>query len=333
MTRVLITSIGASPAIDVARSLALDRSLHLIGADAGEWGRRVGERLCAEVIELPRADDAELFVTALEQATTNVDFVFLGLDVEIEAVATVGRSLQVPNAFPPVHILQTIIDKAATEREARATGHFPATHIVREDRDNLGYLDYPIWLRPTVGSSGQAATRADDERQARAWLDYWREATTSWMAQAFLPGRNFNVSCLFNRGELIAWAAMERLAYLLENVAPSGVTGQVRLCETVNDKHPREVALEVLYALDPKPHGLYSVDLREDERGVPKVTEINPRLAGRPWLYTQAGVNLPLAAVRVLTGGEPGDALDPSGLRPKRQYRLIDMEPLFEDSS
>jgi hypothetical protein len=60
------------------------------------------------------------------------------------------------------------------------------------------------------------------------------------------------------------------------------------------------------------------------------VTEINPRLAGRPWLYTHAGVNLPLAAVRGLTGRPLGDAVSDQGLEDGLvMYRQIDIEPVI----
>ena len=337
MTRVLVTAIGANPAMDVARSLSLDPALEVWGADAGEWGRRVGQRLCSRVVELPRADDAAAYVRALKDVCDSVDFLFLGLDVEHEALAKAGAELDVPHAFPRLTILRTILDKVATEEAARSSGHMPRTMSIPDSpspgvlEDLFDDLGSPVWIRPSVGTSGRAATRADTPRQAGAWMEYWGSQGSAWMAQSYLPGRNFNVSFLFDDGEVVGWAAMERLAYLLDTVAPSGVTGQVRLSRTTVHEPAREVAEEVVRAVDASPHGLYSVDLREDGNGVPRATEINPRLAGRPWLYTRAGMNLPLAAVRSLTGRAPGDALRKEGTRRMSQYRLIDMEPLFVD--
>jgi hypothetical protein len=58
------------------------------------------------------------------------------------------------------------------------------------------------------------------------------------------------------------------------------------------------------------------------------VTEVNPRLAARPWLYTNAGVNLPLAAIRALTDQPVGDALTgwQVGLHLHRQ---LDIDPVI----
>jgi carbamoyl-phosphate synthase large subunit len=152
------------------------------------------------------------------------------------------------------------------------------------------------------------------------------------MIQEFLPGRNLNWSAVYADGTLVASAAMERLQYLLGNVAPSGVTGQVKLCATVVDERIAQISDQVVRAIDPTPHGIYSVDLRENEDGNPRVTEINPRLAGRPWLFANAGANLPLAAVRTLRGHEIGDAIEPGGLRAGVQlYRHVDIEPLLSE--
>ncbi len=45
MTRVLVTSAGGCPAIDVVRCLRRDATLTLVGADAGAWGRELGRRI------------------------------------------------------------------------------------------------------------------------------------------------------------------------------------------------------------------------------------------------------------------------------------------------
>lgn len=336
MTRVLITSIGGSPAIDVARCLRRDRSLHLVGADANAWGRQLGQRLVDEVIALPSArSDAASWAEALIDAARTVDFVFLGLDLEIAALASVGRALPVATALAPMHVLPLLLDKAKTERAARASGVLPRTLEFQSAAaidDVFAAMPPPLWIRPGVGTSGAGSLKVTTRDQAAGWLASSTALGVggSWIAQEFLPGKNTNWSGVFVDGELVASASMERLEYLLGSVAPSGVTGQVRLCETVVMPAVAEAALRVVHALDPKPHGIYSVDLREDVHGQPKVTEVNPRLAGRPWLYAHAGVNLPLAALRALRGLPLGDAVEAGGLRPGMQmYRQVDVDPLF----
>lgn len=336
MTRVLITSVGGSPGIDVARCLRKDPSLHIVGADANAWGRQLGMRLCDEVIPLPSARaDAVAWLDALTDAARSVDFVFLGLDLEIEALAAAGRPLPVATALAPMHVLPILVDKAKTERAARASGVLPRTLEFQGAAaldEVFAALPAPLWIRPAVGTSGTGSLKVSTREQAAGWLAATTagDSTRRWIAQEFLPGRNTNWSGVFVDGELVASASMERLEYLLGAVSPSGITGQVRLCETVLLPEVAEAALRIVHTLDPRPNGIYSVDLREDGQGHPKVTEVNPRLAGRPWLYANAGVNLPLAAVRALRGLPVGDAVDVGGFRAGIQmYRQVDVDPLI----
>jgi hypothetical protein len=113
----------------------------------------------------------------------------------------------------------------------------------------------------------------------------------------------------------------------------SGVTGQVRRSRTVDPEPLCAIGDLVVRALTDEPSGIFSIDLREDAAGDAKINEINPRMAGRPWLYTNAGVNLPLAVVRAFEDLPLGDAVAPGGLRLGREiYRQLDEAPVFSDA-
>jgi len=339
--RVLITGIGGSIGIDVARSLRQDPGLHLTGADGSPWGRQIGERLCDEVVELPRADrDPEGFYRALGEVLVrrDIDFAFVNPDPELEALAGLDALPPRAHALPPTPVLRLFLDKAATASRATEQGLgdlFPDTRRV-DDSASLerafGELEPPLWLRATTGPGGRGSLPVETADEARAWIGYWdrRDRSDSWVLQELLPGSNFNWTGLYVAGRRVVEAAMERLSYFLSAPTVSGVSGQVALCRTVPAERLRDTSERVIRALDPQPHGLYSVDLREDRRGAPRVTEVNPRLAGRPSLYTRAGVNLPLAAARALTGGKIGDAVTAEG--PEiglHLYRQLDVAPIF----
>ncbi len=331
--RILVTSAASSPGIDITRSLRLDRTLEIVGADASEPGRLMAARLCDRVVELPAAAaDPAAYAEALDGACRDVDFLFVSLDAEVEALVGIGHVPDCPTAVP-FDRAAVLLDKTATTA-ALPEALAPATERVEDAAALAAALErlrLPAWLRPARGTSGQASLRVDDAEDGRLWMELWgrRGLAGEWMVQEYLPGRNLNWTGLFRRGELLCAAAMERLRYLLGNVSVSGVTGQVSLCETVAEPAFARAAEEAVRALAPDPSGLYSVDLRGDARGRPRVTEVNPRPAGRPWLYTLAGVNLPLAACRALTGGDVGDAVREGG--PEigvRLHRQIDVEPV-----
>ena len=334
MTRVLVTSVGGCPAIDVVRCPCRDATLTLVGADAGAWGRELGRRICDEVVGLPSASvDPGGFVDALTEASRGMDFVFLCQDPEIEAVARMGVGLDTPSALPPVTVLPNLLDKEATRRVARADELFPRTVALERDDVARAVHDVrlPAWLRPRTGSGGAGSLKVETAEDALGWISYWerRGREVAWVLHEYLPGRNLNWSGVFARGALVAAGTLLRHSYLLASVSPSGISGQARWLESVVDEAAATASERVVRALDAQPHGVYSVDLKEDLEGRPRVTEVNARLAGRPLLLAAAGVNLPLAALRALSGRDPGDALEPGGCRAGvHMYRQVDVDPL-----
>ncbi len=338
--RVLVTSVGGSPALDTVRCLREDPSIVIVGADASAPGRHLGGAVCDEVHEIPRADrEPEAYIDALERLSAGCAAAFVTLDVEVEALTRTGRRPEKIVNVPPQEVLPVLLDKAKTEAAARDTGLFPATELVADADGLSGALarlpTKRAWLRPSQGASGAGAIAIESVDEGRAWMAFWtrRGVKGSWMLQEFLPGRNLNWTAIFDRGELVATAQMERVEYFLASVAPGGVTGQVRRARTVDVPASAAAAETVVRAVCPVPHGMFSVDLREDERGRPRLNEINPRPAGRGWLMAKAGANLALALVRLRAGQPVGDAVAPGGCRVGLEFvRQMDMEPVFYDA-
>lgn len=333
----LITGIGGSIGIDVARSLRRDPEVKIVGCDANPWGLQQTQHLVDASVPVPRADKApDEFLRSIAAAVDEhgVDFCFVNPDSELEALAALGRVPPGPTSMPPIETVGVSLDKARTVERAGATADFPATRaIAGEDDIAAAFADLgaPLWMRSSVGAGGRGSlvVRAADE--AEAWMRYWNRRGTGyrWVLQEYLPGANVNWTGIYAGGELLVTAAMERLGYFLGSTTASGVSGQVSRCGTISPEPYRALSDRVVRALDERPHGIYSVDLVHDASDRPRVTEVNPRLAGRPWLYTNAGVNLPLAALRALTGRPIGDAVAPGGLDVGIQlYRQLDIDPV-----
>jgi carbamoyl-phosphate synthase large subunit len=337
MTTVLVSGIGGSIGIDIARSLRADPSIRIVGCDSNEWGRRQAAHLVDDIAPLPRADeDALRFVDSLcaVVADARADFAFINPDAELEALATVGRPLPCASSLPPLPTVGISLDKSRTVARAQDTQAFPRTIEVERLEDVsrcFESLSPPLWMRAAVGAGGRGSLTVETAEEARAWMAYWarRRRIDRWLLQEFLPGRNVNWTGLYVRGTLVVSAAMDRLRYFLGSATASGVSGQVSECATVDPRGFEAVSDCVIRAVDGTPHGLYSVDLREDRDGRPLVTEVNPRLAGRPWLYTRAGINVPLASVRALRNEPVGDAVTPGGLTVGLHlHRQLDIEPV-----
>ena len=135
------------------------------------------------------------------------------------------------------------------------------------------------WVRDTHGAGGAGAAKL-----------------TGQMCSEYLPGRNISVELLYWQGSLIGHFAKERLSYKVTSVEPSvcGV-GSSAVSRCISDPNAEDVARWAVRAIDGEPHGVYSVDLKEDKYGQPKITEINPgRFLTASYVYfLRTGYNLP----------------------------------------
>ena len=177
----------------------------------------------------------------------------------------------------------------------RPNTFLPSHDIVKlcQEKDNLAKLLGDLaprtwWVRSTHGAGGYGAEKT--------------------MAADYLPGRNLSVELLYWHGDLKASFSKERISYSTREVEPNvaGV-GQSMVSRCIIDSNAFEVARWAMARIGEEPHGIFGVDLREDEFGEPKITEINP---GR-WLtasyvyYSRTGYNLPRLACEIALGLEP----------------------------
>jgi biotin carboxylase len=179
-------------------------------------------------------------------------------------------------------------------------------------------LGYPHWLRARHGAGAKGAILARSWKEERHWFGFWRERDPSidLVAEAFLPGRDLSWASVWHKGEVKAAFARERLEYLYPHLTPEGLTGTPTRARIVCEPAVDEMAAAAVRAIDEEPHGIFSVDLREDADGVPRPTEINAgRFSTTVGLWSlQPGSNLVNAAVELaLTGSCEFEPL-PEGL-------------------
>ena len=136
------------------------------------------------------------------------------------------------------------------------------------------------WLRARRGAGAKAAIRPRTEIQAISWVQFWRdrEPGIDFVVEGNLPGRDYSWCGIYRDGELLVHFARERLEYLYPHLTPEGLTGTPTRAVVVDSADVNGMAEAAVLAVDEKPHGVFCVDLREDEDGTPRPTEIN---AGR----------------------------------------------------
>ena len=155
---------------------------------------------------------------------------------------------------------------------------------LREDRIDLveeGTPCYPgQWLRARHGAGAKAAIMVRSREEAWHWWRFWmnRDPDLEFVLEGGLPGRDYSWCGIYRDGELLVSFARERLEYLYPHLTPEGLTGTPTRAQVVHNADVDEMAEAAVSSVDADPHGVFCVDLREDETGQPRPTEIN---AGR----------------------------------------------------
>jgi len=217
-----------------------------------------------------------------------------------EGVYGFGRESQVPALLDAYRIPYTFSDpvvlgislhKGWAKRVIRDLGlPTPDFAVVASSEDIAAVrLPYPLFAKPIAEGTSKGITAASKlrgpaelEARCRELLEGFRQPV---LVERFLPGREFTVG-IIGTGE--AAQAVGTMDVLLRGEAEAEVYSYVNKekCEELVDYRlatdgqalrAQETALAVWRGLGCRDAG--RVDLREDERGVPNVLELNP-LAG-----------------------------------------------------
>jgi carbamoyl-phosphate synthase large subunit len=197
----------------------------------------------------------------------------------------------------------------------------------------------PVWVRARHGAGGQLSLLCGSYREAQHWIELWvlrGRPIGEFILQEYLPGRNIAWDSLWSDGKLVTSYARERLEYPFKHISPSGITGTPSVARIVRDERVNEVAQAAVRAIDPRPNGAYSVDVKESSRGEPCVTEVDSgkfhstmplwgyiavRHLRMPWY-----ANLADLYVRLGMGEDSPKSIPHTDLIPEGYYLLRDMD-------
>lgn len=150
------------------------------------------------------------------------------------------------------------------------------------------------WCRVRHGCGSRAATMVRDPDQAWHWISYWNTIrgvpVEHFTLCEFLPGRDYAVQAIWSDGRLVLIKMFERLSYLNASQTPSGMASIPALAKTAWEPAAIAACEAAMHAVDRRAHGIYFFDLKENEAGVPCVTEINAcRFATSTSIYDLTG--------------------------------------------
>lgn len=182
----------------------------------------------------------------------------------------------------------------------------PSVEFARNHKDLVAIgntLGYPYWVRSTSGSSGLGSLKIEDVESLENWIDI-NPNVTHFLASSFLPGRNLACKLLYYEGRLVRAAVGERVNYIMAKVAPSGITGNTSFGRLLNEPEIVTIgqrAMERMFTYtNTKPHGFFTVDLKEDRYGKPYITEVNVRHVAFTQCFAAGGANFAEDTIRLL---------------------------------
>lgn len=313
---ILINGVGGPTPRSIARSLKHHSDLtgiHLFGTDINPLAYGLYETSLYESTRVvPPAGHADYW--AVMQACVEdwkIDLALVQPELEVLAWAKKKEQDGLPcKALLPQHHLAVLLtDKARMTDALEGSGMAPPSLVINPDTTDFSApgdaLGYPYWIRATAGSSGLGSLKVENEAALQQWI-YINPGVRQFIASRYLPGRNLACKLLYYEGDLVRAACGERVHYIMSKVAPSGITGNTSFGRLLNEPplvaRARE-AMDQLFTHTQVPkHGFFTVDFKEDEDGVPFITEVNVRHVAFSVCFAAAGANFSADTVRLLTG-------------------------------
>lgn len=300
MAKIQLGAAGGAPTNNFIKSLrASARKDRLIGTSCVP-----SDLFLADVDEryiLPPAK-APHYAEALFDLIKRVqpDFMHAQNDYEVQAVSRLRdqiTALGVKLYLPSKETVENCIDKAKSYELWQQAGlRVPKTMLLHNEADlkrAFSELGEKIWLRAIVGGGGRGALPTDSFAFAKTWIDHY-QGWGVFTAAEMLSEKSVTWQSIWYEGELVVAQTRRRLSWNFSDRTLSGVTGITGVGETCSDAVVDQIAHDAIFAIDKKPHGIFSVDLTYDQKGFPNPTEINiGRFFTTHYFFTKAGLNFP----------------------------------------
>lgn len=209
--------------------------------------------------------------------------------------------------IPEFNLVKLAIDKSEVSETLYPCGLAPLSLVFTKGKGSISEIEnklgYPFWVRGAVGSSGFGSLKVENKNMLEGWLAI-KHDVDNFLASKYLPGRNLACKLLYYKGKLMRSACAQRVQYIMSKVSPSGITGNTSFGRMLNDRRVLDIArqgIEILFEkTGSEKHGLFTIDLKEDENGKPLITEVNVRHIAFTSCFAAAGANLVEDSIRLL---------------------------------
>lgn len=291
--RVLVLRAGTGSSNNLIRSLkAGDASLIVSGCHDDRF---VLKKSPADRNYLIPSLDQPKFLAALRRLikTERVDLLIPSSDADVKTVSDLRDGIPCRLFLPAKALIDRCQDKFELTTFMRAHDlpapvTYPVTDLDAIDEIFHRLSPYTrLWCRMRAGTGSMGALPVKTPEQARSWMGYWADMrgvpVSSFTISEYLPGRDFAAQSLWKDGTLVLVKVCERISYFGGGNVPSGASSTPALAKLVDEPRVVDVCTRAIRALDDNASGVFGIDLKENARGVPCITEIN---AGRFFMIT-----------------------------------------------
>jgi len=293
--RILVTGCGGAAAANFIKSLRMsDERYYIVGTDTNKY------KVSLSNTDISYISEPVTSPTYLENLNKiikkeKIDFVHPQPDEEVLFISENREKINAKTYLPDKRTIRVCQNKWILIQQLRENHVSVPAHNITGER----------WIRATMGAGSKASLPVETDEEITMWINYWkkRELPIQFIVSEFLPGKEYAVQSLWKDGNLIVSQARERLEYLFGYLTPSGQTSSPSVAKTIHNDTVNDTATKAVLAVDKKATGVFGVDLKENDKGIPCVTEIN---AGRFYttsnFFTEAGLNMPHMHIQLAFG-------------------------------
>jgi hypothetical protein len=312
--RLLVLRAGSGASNNLMRSLkAGDPSLFIAGCHSDRFVLKKSPADRNYLVPAPsHAEFRDALCRIIE--ADRIELVIPNSEADVMTISDLRDRLPCRTFLPQEAVIGRCQDKYSLTSFLRRKGlPVPLTYPVT-DIGKIGGLfrrlapRSVLWCRIRKGTGSLGAIPVKSPQHVRSWIKYWQDMcgipAGSFTVSEFLPGRDFCVQCLWRDGKLVMSKMHERLSYYVAGGGPSSVSSTAAFAKTVFEPRVIKICAKAIRALDAKASGVFFLDLKENDDGVPCITEINAgRFANVPTIHDQTGrPNMALAYVRLAFG-------------------------------
>lgn len=309
---ILITGVGGPTPIGIAKSILLNRrfkNIRLIGVDSDKYAPGLyNKELFDKTYLIPHSskDDYWSFLESII-SKERIDYAFVVPEQEVLkwSLRIKTGGLPCESLLPDYEVAKILYDKHEIHERLIHDDLVPRTIKIGpiELEKNIGnFIKIPFWVRAGHGAGATGSLKINNVNDLKVWKKL-NPHIKDFIASEYLPGRIYACKLLFYQGEAIRASCAERFDYLLAHASPSGISGMCSRGRLINNKGivDRSIrALKIIFdSCKQQPHGMFTVDYREDEHGNPKITEINIRHVSFTLAFALCGANFAEDSLRL----------------------------------